>query len=49
VPVPDGEWTPLACDFHVEEDPADIERVCDFQAHPRTPSFDETSLRLVRE
>lgn len=49
VPIPDGEWTPLAFVFRVEEEQTDIELVCDFQAPAGTASFDETSLRLVRE
>ena len=49
VPVPDGEWTPLAFDFHIEDELADIELICEFQSQSGTASFDETSLRLVRE
>ena len=49
VPVLDGEWTPLAFDFHIDDELADIELVCEFKSQSGTASFDESSLRLVRE
>jgi spore coat protein H len=49
LPVPDGEWTPLAFDFHIEDELADIELICEFQSQSGTAAFDEASLRLVRE
>ncbi len=43
------EWFTLQHQFRVDEDLAEVELVCDFEAAAGMATFDEHSLRLVRE